>query len=181
MARGNGTGSRVSIVFAREVQMLAYLPAQPAQYDEFFELMAAESQEYLETTLTLMQMDRPHFRQLFQTVGEVYGIYSDEWLAGFYWIEVRESVLHLHALTLHPEYQGQGIGHAVFKWLEEQYHNRIHALELGVHRSNERALALYQKLGFTIIKSLDELGFYVMQKRLALESADGARLNSEES
>jgi len=67
------------------------------------------------------------------------------------------------AFDLRPEYQGQGIGKAVLDYLDEQYPDRVEVIELGLHRSNARALTLYRKTGFMTVKSLDGLGFYVMQ------------------
>lgn len=144
--------------------MLSYQPTRPEQFEAFFDLMVEESVEYILTTLQLMQADLAEFSRLFRTVGEVYGIYQDGELAGFYWVEVRETVLHLHGLILRPEFQGQGIGQAVLSDLETQYSEQVEAIELGVHRSNERAIALYTKQGYRIVRAFDDLGFYVMQK-----------------
>lgn len=71
-----------------------------------------------------MQMNLEEFSRLFRTVGEVYGIYQDGELAGFYWVEPRETTLHLHGLILRPEFQGQGIGREVLSYLDEQYSER---------------------------------------------------------
>lgn len=43
----------------------------------------------------------------------------------------------------------------------------MEAIELGVHEGNQRAKALCERLDFKPIRTLDELGFEVMQKRLA--------------
>jgi ribosomal protein S18 acetylase RimI-like enzyme len=145
--------------------MLSYRPANPEQYETFFNLMVEQSNEYIRTTLQLMGADLTEFGQLFRTVGEVYGIDQDGELAGFYWVELREKVLHLHGLILRPEFQGQGIGKEVLDFLERQYSERIEAIELGVHRSNQRAIALYEKQGYQTVRTFDDLGFYVMQKR----------------
>jgi ribosomal protein S18 acetylase RimI-like enzyme len=146
--------------------MLTYRPAGPEQLDELFQLMAAESRETLDTTLQLLGTDWGAFAQQFRTVGQVWGIYSDDRGAGFYWVEVRDAVLHLHGLILRPEFQGRGIGRQVLADLEEQYQGHAEAIELGVHRSNQRALALYQGAGFQTVKTLEELGFLVLQKRI---------------
>jgi ribosomal protein S18 acetylase RimI-like enzyme len=145
--------------------MLTYRPAAPEQYDDFFQLMAAESRDYLDTTLQLMDADWDRFAELFRTVGQVCGIYLEDGWAGFYWVEVRDAVLHVHGLILHPEFQGRGIGRQVLADLEAEYGDRVGALELGVHHSNRRALALYQHAGFQTVKTLEELGFLVLQKK----------------
>ena len=153
--------------------MLSYRRASPEQYETFFDLMVAESSAYIHTTLQLMGADLAEFSHQFRTVGEVYGIYQDEELAGFYWVEVRETVLHLHGLILRPEFQGLGIGHAALSHLEAQYTGRVEAIELGVHRSNERAVALYTKQGYQTVRTFADLGFYVLQKALGKKANTG--------
>jgi hypothetical protein len=39
-------------------------------------------------------------------------------------------------------------------------------IELGVHRANVRAIALYEREGFRTVRVLDDLDFLVMQKQL---------------
>jgi ribosomal protein S18 acetylase RimI-like enzyme len=160
--------------------MLTYRPAAPEQYDEFFQLMATESRDYLDTTLQLMDADWDMFAQQFRTVGQVCGIYSEDGWAGFYWIEVRDAVLHIHGLILRPEFQGTGIGRQVLADLEAQYQDRVEAIELGVHRSNQRALALYQKTGFETVKTLEELGFLVLQKKLIGSASQPVEASDEQ-
>jgi ribosomal protein S18 acetylase RimI-like enzyme len=108
-----------------------------------------------------------------QVRGQVYGIYQDGQLAGFYWIEEREDTLHLHGLILKSEFQGQGIGSQVLAMLAASYRSRVKAIELGVHRSNERAIALYERTGFETARTLDDLGFLVMQKPLHCDRPKG--------
>jgi ribosomal protein S18 acetylase RimI-like enzyme len=154
--------------------MLTYEPAKVEQYDEFLQLMRDHAANYLERTMELMQMTWQQFDHLFRTVGQVYGIYEDDQLAGFYWIEERGKVLHLHGLVLAGQFQGKGIGTQVLKMLETKYRGSMDAIELGVHKSNEKARALYERLGYEMVKRLDGLGFYIMQKRLS----DGASPNT---
>lgn len=146
--------------------MLTYQPILPKQYDELFQLMQDEAADYLEHTLHLIQMTTEQFKQLFQTVGEIYGIYQNERLAGFYWIEERERTLHLHALILRREFQRKGIGTQALQNLEREYRSRVDTIELGVHQSNEGAKSLYEKLGYRTVNQLSELGFFIMQKSL---------------
>ena len=147
--------------------MLTYEPARVEQYDEFLQLMRNHTANYLERTMELMQMTWQQFVHLFRTVGQVYGIYEDDQLAGFYWIEEREKVLHLHGLVLTGQFQGEGIGTQVLKMLESMYRGSMDAIELGVHKCNEKARVLYERLGYETVKRLDDLGFYIMQKRLS--------------
>jgi ribosomal protein S18 acetylase RimI-like enzyme len=136
------------------------------QYDQFLHMMWEDGQEYWQDTLRIMQMTWEQYAQIFRTRGEVHAIYQDGQLAGFYWIELRESTLHLHGLILKPEFQGHGIGTAVLTRLFESFAGKVGRIELGVYQANAGAIRLYQRLGFSITRSLDELHFYIMQKPL---------------
>jgi ribosomal protein S18 acetylase RimI-like enzyme len=150
--------------------MLTYNLAPVEQYDELFQLMETDSSDYLQDSLKIMQITRAQFAHLFKTVGEIYAIYQDEHLAGFYWIEERGNTVHLHGLILKPSFQGQGIGTQVLQMLIDHYQGRMNIIELGVHKSNVRARSLYLRLGFVVVDFRDELGYFIMQKNLASKS-----------
>lgn len=138
----------------------------PEQYDAFLEVMRTQAAGYLETTLALMEMTWEKFREHFLSVGEVLGIYAGEQLAGFYWIELRERVLHIHALMVLPSHQGRGIGTEILRRLEVQHRGQATHVEMGVHDSNPRAKVLYERLGYRTFKVLKDLGFEVLRKPL---------------
>lgn len=146
--------------------MLNFTPASPEQYDHFLQMMWDDGQEYMENTLQIMQMTWDKYAQIFRTRGEVRAIYQDSNLAGFYWIEERSDTLHLHGLILKTEFQGQGIGTAVLTLLAECYTGKMDKIELGVYQGNSGAIRLYEKMGYQITRSIDDLHFYTMQKPL---------------
>ncbi len=146
--------------------MLRYRPAREDEFDRLFDLMQSEAGDYLRKAMKLMNISEQRFKNLFMTVGELYAIYDDERIAGFYWIEKREKILHLHGLVVSSEFQGRGIGRSVMKMLEDEFKDDFEIIELGVHESNIKARDLYQKLGYTVVRKLPEIGFLVMQKRL---------------
>ena len=146
--------------------MLTYVAAEPEQYGQFLKMLREEMKDYLERTIEIMRITWEEFEKLFFTRGEVLGIYEDSRLAGFYWIEKRESVLHVHALVLKEGFRGRGIGTNVLRMLEAQYGGSVDAFELGVHESNLRARALYEREGFRTVEVLARLGFTIMQKRI---------------
>jgi ribosomal protein S18 acetylase RimI-like enzyme len=146
--------------------MPSYRTARTEDYDVFLNILHDQAADYLEPTLRLMQMTWEEFAHQFRTIGQVYSIYWSGQLAGFYWIEERDDVLHLHGLILKSEFQGQGIGTQVLTMLSTKYRDRFTAIELGVYRSNVRAIALYERMGYETVRSLENLGFFVMQKRL---------------
>lgn len=145
---------------------MTYEPAKGEEYDDFLRLTREHGAAYLERTLALMGMTWEAYGQLFRTVGEVYGVYEDRELAGFYWVEERESVLHLHGLILKEGFRGRGIGTRVLRDLEVRHGEGVAAIELGVHESNRRAKALYERRGYETVKRLDDVRFEVMQKAL---------------
>ena len=148
--------------------MLAYKPATVDQYDALFQLMRSDATDYLQQTLELMKMNWEQFADLFRTVGKVNGIYQDGCLAGFYWIEEREKILHLHGLILDARFRGQGIGTQVLQMLIARYQDDMDAIELGVHQSNVGAIRLYQRLGFEVVAVRDDLGYFILQKLLMI-------------
>jgi ribosomal protein S18 acetylase RimI-like enzyme len=58
--------------------------------------------------------------------------------------------------------------------LGARYRGRVDVIELGVQRDNVRAKALYERLGFQVVKTLEDLGFDIMQKPLPSDAASGA-------
>jgi ribosomal protein S18 acetylase RimI-like enzyme len=146
--------------------MLTYEPADSEQYDEFLQMFREHTDPYIDDVLKLMDLNWERFVELFRTHGHVYGIWADRKCAGFYWIEERERILHIHALILNEEFQGMGIGGQTLKRLETEYMGKVDSIELGVHKSNNRAMGLYERSGFKTVKALEDLGFYVMQKDL---------------
>ena len=74
-------------------------------------------------------------------------------LAGFLWAYPREignsKRLHLNHLILRKEFRNGGIGTALMKSLENYVKEcRFSGFELMVSKSNEKAISLYQKLGY---------------------------------
>jgi ribosomal protein S18 acetylase RimI-like enzyme len=137
------------------------------QYEDCLQLMLSLAGPYLEKTMELMQMDKRQFAELFRKVGRVSLIFSRSVQAGFYWIKERERVLHIHALILKKPFQGRGLGTAVLQRLEKEFRGRADIIEIGVHSSNERAIALYRRLGYKIHKNLDYLDFLIMQRNIS--------------
>ena len=146
--------------------MLAFAPATPEQYAEFLQMMRDDGQDYMEITLCVMQMTWEQYGQLFRTRGDVLAINQGADLVGFYRIEQRGDILHLHGLILKPKFQAQGIGTTVLTMLEKQYVGKVDKIELGVYQENVGAKRLYEKMGFTIIKTLTDLPFHIIQKSL---------------
>jgi ribosomal protein S18 acetylase RimI-like enzyme len=139
--------------------MLEFSSPAPEQYDLFLQWMWDDGQEYMERTMLLMNMTWDEYAQIFRTRGKVYSIYQDANLAGFYWIEERGDKLHLHGLILIPTFQGKGIGTSILTMLGQKYTGKMRKIELGVYQQNSGAIRLYEKLGFQVTQTLDDLHF----------------------
>ena len=133
---------------------------------EFLELLREDARDYLDQTIALMGETWEHFVQIAQQVGKVYEVVQDGQSAGYYWIEERGKELHLHGIVVKAEFRGQGIGTAILEKLREDYTGRMEVIELGVHDSNVRARALYERMGFVTSRRVEELGFSVMQMEI---------------
>ena len=146
--------------------MLTYISAKTEQLDDCLRLMFAETAEYLEKTLELMQMSRPQFARMFQSAGEIKIINYNDIPVGFYWIEIRNEILYIHGLILRREYQKMGIGRETIRHIENKYYQKIKLIELGVHQSDRHAISFYQKCGYEITRTLRHLDFQIMQKKI---------------
>ena len=146
--------------------MLTYQQASEEEVVAFLELLREDARDYLDQTIALMGETWEHFVEISQQVGRVYEVAQDGHPAGYYWIEERGRELHLHGIVVKAEFRGQGIGTAILERLREEYAGRMDVIELGVHDSNGRAKALYERMGFIIVRRVEELGFSVMQMEI---------------
>ena len=146
--------------------MLTFHEVNGEQVVAFLELLREDARDYLDQTIALMGETWEHFVQIAQQVGKVYQVSQDGQPAGYYWIEERGKELHLHGIVVRAAFRGQGIGTAVLEKLREEYAGRMDVIELGVHDSNARAKALYERMGFVTVRRVEELGFAVMQAQI---------------
>ncbi len=151
----------------REDHTVAFFPASSLDIDDFLTLMKEEAAEYLEKTLEIMGVSWEQFAELVRGTGVVQRIMVQGQKTGYFWTEERDRILHLHGLILHSEFQGQGIGSFVFRHICNQHRGRLNAIELGVHQSNEKAIAIYKRWGFLVTRSLKEYGFLILRYPLS--------------
>ena len=55
---------------------------------------------------------------------------------------------------VHPRYRSRGIGSELFRYVENEYKNVACRFRLEATRENERAVALYKKLGYDVFDYL---------------------------
>jgi ribosomal protein S18 acetylase RimI-like enzyme len=137
----------------------------------FLEWMREHMEGTVQAVMRFLDLTWQGFAELFGTVGEVRAICCEATVAGFLWIERRDRELHVHGIILRPEFRGRGLGRSIFERLEEEFKGRVDVLELGVRVSNEGAIRFYERIGFELDRTIDEIGFLVYRKPLATPNA----------
>lgn len=155
----------------------SYRLAVEADCDGFLDLMRSEVREYLGASARILGISWGEFARLFRERGEVRCIELEGQNAGFFWIELRERTLHIHALILRPEARGRGLAGRLLRDLAEEYRDEADEFELGVHESNHRARLLYEKAGFREVRRMPGIGFLVLQR--SVERSRATRVADE--
>ena len=99
--------------------------ASTDQYQLFLDWMQEEASDYIRTSIELIGMSLDEFAELFQTVGQVYGVYLADKCAGFYWIEEREQIFDVfwRGSTSRGK-TGTGIGLATIQKIASLFNGR---------------------------------------------------------
>ncbi len=66
-----------------------------------------------------------------------------------YSTEAGGAVVLIEEVYIHPHYQGRGLGTAIFNYIIQEYKDKAARLRLEVAPENLRAMALYQRIGFS--------------------------------
>jgi len=146
--------------------VLAYRLATLGQREEFLSILRLEMSDYFERASRLMEMTWDQFVELYRSRGQVFAVFKDDTLAGYYWVEVRREVMHLHGIVVLPQFRGLGLGTQMLRKLASDYPPEVNAIELGVEDRNVRAKSLYEREGFQTVRFLPDLKFTIMQKPL---------------
>ncbi len=81
-----------------------------------------------------------------------YTVLQSDNRAGFLWLGIKANQLFVYDLLILPDYRQQGLGTQVMQWLREfAVGQGCSAVWLHVFGHNERALRLYEKLGYRAI------------------------------
>lgn len=135
-------------------------------------LIREELADRADMLMRLMGMTWFHFEKLYESRGDVRTLRCDSTVVGYCWVEERDRVLHLHAIFVLRDHRRRGVGSAALASLEKAFRGNVDVIELGVEQDNSEARSLYERQGFTVIKRLEELGFYIMRKPLHGEPHD---------
>ena len=130
----------------------------------FLEWMRDHMGATVGAVMEFLELDWQEFARLFGTVGEVRAIECDRRLAGFIWIEKRKRDLHVHGIILQPEYRGKGLGGRIFDDLAAEFRDDVDAFELGVRTSNDGAIRFYERRGFRLHRTIEDVGFRIYRK-----------------
>ena len=87
---------------------------------------------------------------------ETWGAFSGKWMVGIVSLEhlQEEGRIHLFHIYVDKEYRRNGIGKKLILKAEEQgKKTKAKALTLNIISGNSEAVALYEKMGFKLIKS----------------------------
>lgn len=87
-------------------------------------------------------------------------IERDDWPIGRLYVARWEKEIRIVDITLLPEFRGSGIGTKLLRDLQTEARKAGKSLTIHVERFN-RALALYQRLGF---QEVEDKGVYVLMK-----------------
>lgn len=137
--------------------MLTYKAAQQEDIEPLFLLNKQLIEEYED--LDSIDYDRVLnwvHRNLEQNLSHFTRVFWAGKLAGYYCLLPSGEKTELDSLFVLPEFQGRGIGTAILKKCQQEAEG---TLFLYAFRKNVRALALYERLGFQIVKEVGATRF----------------------
>ena len=127
--------------------VIALRPATAADSEFCFELHKAAMGEYVTAIWGWdEQRQRDHHARGFAP-GHWQIITADGTDAGILIVDYRPAEIYLSRIEIHPDYQGRGIGTRLISGLIDEAAQRGQDLVLDVLTVNNRAQALYQRLG----------------------------------
>ncbi len=142
-----------------QVIIREFIPQDQAVFLQF-------SKSFYSTDAVLHPIPEEHFYKTFQQCLEnspyVRGLALlwQEKIAGyallsFTWSnEAGGLCILLEEIYVDPAYQGLGIGNALFTYIQNTYADKAKRFRLEVTRSNQRAIQLYQRMGYSSIEYL---------------------------
>ena len=127
--------------------VIALRPAAAADSEFCFQLHKAAMGEYVTAIWGWDEQRQREFHARGFTPGYWQIITVDGTDAGILIVDYRPAEIYLARIEIHPDYQGLGIGTRLISALIEEAAQRGQDLVLDVLTVNDRAQALYQRLG----------------------------------
>ena len=131
---------------------LRFVPAVPADLETLYEL----NRQLIDAYEDLRPIDYPTVltwvhRNLEQNLPHFVRVLADGVLVGYYCLRPERESMELDSLFVLPPYQNREISTQILKQCLEESDV---AVLLCVFRKNTRAAALYQRMGFRVIKEV---------------------------
>lgn len=136
------------VVESKGVQMVAQQPYERISDSRIAPLTEADAADMLE--LALLTKPGP-FTLRAQALGTFWGVKVDGRLVAMAGQRMRQpGFAELSGLCTHPDFQGQGLGKLLFRYVAGEISARGDTVYLHAYASNTHAIALYETLGFQL-------------------------------
>ena len=123
-------------------------PATLADYDFGFYIKKQALGEYIDKTWGWDENEQlEYYKKEFTTDNTCIIMHKDQRI-GWFVLQRAEKEDYLHIIYLFPEYQNQGIGTSIIRDVINQAKADGKSVILNVLKVNQRAKALYERLGF---------------------------------
>lgn len=160
------TFSEVKVIFAKTIENEKQLDAPIFDYEklgidkEELYFLAYESGKNSRFLLD-GKLDQNHFRKLYKAwvdnsvnkkfADGVLVYFEQTQLKGFVTYKIKEEAASVGLIAVHPEYQGQGIGSKLLKYLENlSLEKGVTQITIPTQLSNIQACNFYEKQGYSI-------------------------------
>ena len=139
-------------------QLVVFLlrPAKPDDRAQIYHLKAQSVRPYVEKIWGWDEVyQQQDFARDFQAIERFQVIEVGGNFAGFLQASFLDPYYEIQELHLLPAYRGKGIGSQILRQLQETCTAREQTIRIGCFRENQRAKALYEKLGFVETSETD--------------------------
>lgn len=142
---------------------LQFAPAR--EYD--IERIYASNKELIDTYEDVGNIDYDKvlkwvYKKIETSIEEYVAVFLDSKKVGYYHFYPSEGKMELDDLYIFPEFRSKRIGSAIIQKCIEESDSTIF---LYVFAKNVRAIALYEKLGFKIVKNIRDTR-YIMEREV---------------
>ena len=139
-------------------QLVVFLlrPAKPDDRAQIYHLKAQSVRPYVEKIWGWDEVyQQQDFARDFQAIERFQVIEVGGNFAGFLQASFLDPYYEIQELHLLPAYRGKGIGSQILRQLQETCTAQGQTIRIGCFRENQRAKALYEKLGFVETSETD--------------------------
>lgn len=129
--------------------MIEYRRARREHHEWAYRIFRESMKHYIESTWGWDETFQRHgFMENIVQAGFTIARVGDDDIGG-YCVKDRGRFLHLDILLIDPRHQNRGLGTRIMQHVMEQSRQSGRPLQLDVLKTNEGALRLYRRLGFT--------------------------------